>query len=191
MLPENFKLLGLDIKVIYSERNKDHDYYSSYVERCEINVYTEHAPEKVKQMLFMSILSVGICSFMKLGISDKSLDSLSRMVWAVFRDNPVLIKGEIPEKIRVLGLEYSMIEKVHLEDLDSGGKIDYGDLLIQFPTNLNTKLKYVILWHEVIHEIIFLCDKESSNELNICGVSNLIGDLVFNNDMSWMGEGEE
>jgi len=188
MLPENFKLLGLDIKIIHSERDADHDYYTSDYEKCEISIFTEYALERVKERLFSSLFFFAIHSHLKLNLDDDSYVNLERMIWAVFRDNPELIKGEIPEKVRVLGLEYEMIEKVHLDSINAGGKMVFSDLQIHFTTNLNPKVKYVILWHEVIHEIIDLCDEKHDNEQNICGIANVIGDMVFNNDMSWMGE---
>ncbi len=64
---------------------------------------------------------------------------------------------KIPESIRINGVEYTIRNTENLNDgrqmLD--GRITYGDSLIQIKADQGHQHKCIILWHEIVHGILY------------------------------------
>jgi hypothetical protein len=62
----------------------------------------------------------------------------------------------LPKTIRIGGTDYTIVEKQDLRDgsTDLNGHILYNDCEIRIESEMNPHVKWVTVWHEVIHGIL-------------------------------------
>lgn len=64
--------------------------------------------------------------------------------------------SDLPETIRVGGIDYTVVERVDLRDGETwlNGHIVYNDLEIRLEEQLSPHKKWVVAWHEVLHGLL-------------------------------------
>jgi len=81
---------------------------------------------------------------------------------------------KLPKTVSIGGIKYSVKEIKELRDSDNSkldGVINYNKLTISIEADMSEDMKYIILWHEVIHGIL--------NQSDIPHKENLVATLGY------------
>jgi hypothetical protein len=191
-LPKQIRFGTYVAKIIYEKQSRDHDYYSTDINKQRLTVFTEYPLETVKYELFEGIIfQLGEYSTRIVGDNKFCFYQFARILYSVIRSNPDIAERKIPEKVTIVGKIFQIFYQTQLDNPNITGDLNFSFSRIGLQDNMEKRQMFAVFWHEVIHEILHIVDDSFNKEDFVHQLAILVSELIYGNDLSWIFEEEK